>query len=298
MSTTIDADVEIVETIGTAFKALIEERGDWREAHVSDVYGCDYSAHARRGADAKPVQNRDAQGALKMRLGTVIEEYVADGLGRFADARGACSERGERIAWNPTTGQVRRGLFTAGHLIVRSVPETQVGGPSLYETRCPGCPYCRPAQGEIIGHLDVTLRMPENGGEWLFEIKSTSLYGRMPASLPWYNKDGTVKGAHYIEQAATYGVAIEAARVGVLIVCRESGNVAGPFWLELDAPPPDVPGIYDPTKGTLRQQTIARAQQMLAATDPDEFPPDPKPRYAWQPAYCSLGDACACAGKA
>jgi hypothetical protein len=149
----------------------------------------------------------------------------------------------------------------------------------------------------MIGHLDATGQSNIDGGAtWLLEIKSTSLYGRMPAALPWELKSGVQKGAHYIEQAASYGVAIDAKRVGVIIADRESGNIAGPFWLELDALPPAVEGVYDPTKGTLREQTITRAKEVIELTDPEAFPPDPKPRYAWQPQYCNLGDKCACAG--
>lgn len=295
--TTADVDEAIVNAIRAGFVSLVEEREDWREPHVSDVYGCDYATHARRTADEKPTVKRDSQGALKMALGNDYERYITKGLSTFFEAHGGEIERGERIAWNPSTGKVRRGLYDAGHKVVRTV--TQFGGPALYETTCPGCPHCAPATGEMIGHLDVTAQSAIDGGAtWLLEIKSTSLYGRLPASLPWELKDGRQKGVHYIEQAATYGVAIGAKRVGVIIADRESGNIAGPFWLELDAPPPSVDGVYDPTKGTLREQTIARAKEMLERTDPDAFPPDPKPRYSWQPEYCSLGDACACAGKA
>lgn len=294
MATTLaDADEAIVNAIRTCFVALIEERDDWRDPHVSDVYGCDYATHARRSSDKRPTPNRDAQGALKMALGTDVERYVANGLSYFAGANGGELERGERIAWNPETGRVRRGLFDAGHATLTGDLTGVMGA-----MQCDGCTSCSPAPGEIIGHLDATLQTEiDGGGEWLFEVKATSLFGKNVASLPWFNKDGTVKGAHYIEQAATYGVAIAAKRIGVLIVDRESGNVHGPFWLELDAPPPAVEGIYDPTKGTLREQTIARAKEMLERTDPDAFPPDPKPRYKWQPEYCNLGDKCACISK-
>lgn len=291
-ATASNDDDAIRAAIDKGFLALVEERDDWREPHVSDVYGCDYATHARRGADTKPTVNRDPQGALKMALGNDVERYACAGLEAYAKANGYGLERGERLAWNPTTGAVRRGLLAPKHA---GEPATAFyDGEKLLFVPCQGCDSCQPRPGEMIGHVDAVL---VGEGETLFEIKSTSLYGRAVASLPWTLKDGRQKGVHYIEQAATYGVAIGAARVGVIIADRESGNIHGPFWLELDAPPPNCEGIYDPAGGTLREQTIARAKQMLEATDPEAFPPDPKPRYAWQPEYCSLGDACACRGK-
>jgi hypothetical protein len=275
---------DIASAIGDGIVSLIEERDDWRDAHVSDVYGCDYSTHARRGADAKPVQNRDAEGCLKMQLGVDIEGHVAKILVAHYRQRGYEAWRNERIAWNPETGVVRRGMLDAGHGFN--------GFDSSDAPPCPGCEHCQAQPGEIIGHMDFNAQNSQ--GEDLLEIKSTALYGRMPSSLPWTLKNGTQKGAHYIEQAANYGVAIGAKRVGVIIVCRDSCKVAGPFFLELDDLPPRVEGIYDPTQGTLREQTIARAKQMLEATNPDNFPPEPRPRYPWQPSFCSLGEACAC----
>jgi hypothetical protein len=137
----------IRESLSAHFKSLIDERDDWKAAHVSDCYGCLYAVHARRSADAKPVEEREPEACLKMHLGTVIEEIVADGLGD-----GSVIKRGERIAWNPKTLACKR-----------NVDEDYT-----------------PEADEIIGHMDLTIDVP-GVGEVLGEIKSTAFFnGRVP----------------------------------------------------------------------------------------------------------------------
>src|SRR6202000_688438 len=87
---------------------------------------------------------------------------------------------------------------------------------------CPGCQHCMPQPGEMIGHTDGIAFM--EFGEILIEIKSTQFFrGKAP----------TEPSAHYIEQAATYGVAIDAVGVCIIVVDRNTGDFRV-FWLELD----------------------------------------------------------------
>lgn len=274
---TIDT-LEIQQGLEAHFRTLVKPRGDDRFAHISDMYACDFETHTRRQPDYKPASNRDGEGSLRMALGVDIEGYVAAGLATLYKAAGFESARGERIAWNPTTGAIRRGMLEHAH----AIGEYALKGNGLIP--CKGCANCTPLEGELIGHMDFNAETFD--GEDYIEIKSTSFYGKPPSTPK----------EHYVEQAAGYGVAIKAARAGILIADRTSCKIAGPFWLDFDALPPV--GVFEDRSGermTLREAAIERGRNVLALTDPEAFPPSPKPRFSWQPKYCNLA-VCACAG--
>jgi hypothetical protein len=239
-------DLKLV--IDSHFRSLITDRGDGAFAHVSDCFGCDYATWARRQGNAEP-RERDAQACLKMSLGVDIERYVCDALQADYEARGLFTIRDMRIRWNPNDG---RG---GSHRMLAELEE--------------------PNPGEIVGHLDFMASdyNDKSAGERVvIEVKSTSfLKGRIPSE----------PSPHYVEQAATYGIAVGATHCGIVIVCRESGRIAGPFWLDLDA---------------LEFATIERAKAVLEKTS-GLIPPQAVPRYSWQPRYCALAE-CACAAAA
>jgi hypothetical protein len=268
---TIDT-LEIQQGLEAHFRTLVKPRGDERFAHVSDMYACDFETHTRRQPGYKPSGNRDGEGSLRMALGNNIEGYIAEGLAALYKDFDTVN-RGERIAWNPATGAARRGLYEHGHSVRRGKA-----------TKCTGCTDCTALEGELIGHIDFSAVSFD--GEDLYEVKSTSFYGKPPSTPK----------EHYVEQAAGYGVAIKAARAGILIADRTSCKIAGPFWLDFDALPPV--GVFEDRSGermTLREAAIERGRNVLALTDPEAFPPSPKPRFSWQPKYCNLA-VCACAG--
>lgn len=179
-----------------------------------------------------PPHDRSPESCLKMALGNDVERYVLDALQDAYEAEGWTVARNARIQWNPATG------------VTRSLPEE-----------------AEPLAGTIVGHYDF---FAVNGEEsHLLEIKSTSfLKGRAPNE----------PSLHYVEQAATYATALAATHAGIIIACRESGRIAGPFWLDLDA---------------LEFATIERAKAVLEKTN-SLIPPQAEPRYAWQCKYCPI----------
>ena len=182
--------------------------------------------------------------------------------------------RNERIAWNPYTGAVRRGLFDAGH----EVPTRIDGGGEgdvvlLLHKPCPGCAHCAPRENELIGHVDVIVQ-DAGAEETVFEIKSTSRFAVKKAVEAVLALEH-----HYVDQLAGYGIAITAKAAGIFIADRDTCEVTGPLWIDLDA---------------VRERIVARAKEVLERTNPEAFPPEPVPRYDWQPRYCNLGDKCAC----
>jgi hypothetical protein len=271
-------DEALLGAIRAHMKSLIVDRDDWRDAHISDLYGCDFATHARRSGDAAMPAVRDAEGALKMALGVDIEDKIAGALLEYYSlVDGIDAVRNERIAWNPKTGAVRRALLDAGHFL-SVYPED--------DRRCEGCAHCSPAADELIGHMDFCVQ--ELDGETVFEIKSTSRFAFKKQC------DAARMGfGHYVEQLVGYATAINAKRCGLFIADRDACTIEGPFWIDLDATVARAEG-FDPELGSYRATARARALEVLANTDPTAFPPAPKPRYKWQPQYCSLGDACAC----
>ena len=238
---------DLILAIDAHLRSLITERGDEQFAHVSDCFGCDRATWERRQPGFVPKNNRGAEACLKMQLGVEIERHVCDGLTEFYEAQGYGIYRDYYLVWNPQDG---RGSYNHGFGLspTRSKPDER---------------------NEIIGHVDLIAWRDGKPGT-VIEVKSTSfLKGRVPAE----------PSEHYKIQAATYAIAVGATHCGIIIVCRESGRIAGPFWLDLDA---------------LEFATIERAKQVIEATHPDAFPPEAKPRYAWQPRYCLVGD-CPCA---
>lgn len=238
------SDDRLLGVIADHLRANAQPRGDEAFAHVSDTYGCDAATYARRRGAAPRMP--DPTMLMKWELGHAVEAIVCDALQADYEARGYSVGRNARIAWNPHDGRDTCRFITENDA---------------------------PKPGEILGHMDFYAHNPD-GDSVLLEIKSTSFLKGRPPSEP---------SDHYKEQAATYGIALGAEKAGIIIVCRESGRVAGPFWLDLDK---------------LEFITVMRAKAMLEATDPEAFaPPEPRPRYAWQPRYCSL-EVCACAAAA
>ena len=236
---------DLILAIDAHLRSLITERGDEQFAHVSDCFGCDRAVWERRQPGFVP-RERDAQACLKMQLGVEIERHVCDGLQADYEARGWLVTRDAAMAWDPNEGR---------------------GSAEIVNEQTSWA-----LENEMVGHIDLGAeeKPNHNGARHVLEIKSTSfLKGRVPLE----------PSPHYVEQAATYGIAVGATHCGIIIVCRESGRIAGPFWLDLDA---------------LEFATIERAKQVIEATHPDAFPPEAKPRYAWQPRYCLVGD-CPCA---
>ena len=225
-------------------QTLMTERGDEHLCHVSDVFGCDFASWSRRQPGFKPAL-RDSKACLKMQLGNDIERYVCDALQLHYEAQGYVVRRDYALAWNPKLGQ-----GCAVHA------RTEEPFPAFADTR-----------DSIFGHVDL---FADRGHRIVIECKSTSyLRGKVPDAPQ----------QHYVEQTATYAIALGATQAGIIIVCRESGRIAGPFWLDLDA---------------LEAQTIARAKEVIERTNPEAFPPEAQPRYSWQPKYCALGSECQC----
>lgn len=115
----------------------------------------------------------------------------------------------------------------------------------------------------LKGHLDIALRRDDEA--ILVEVKSTSFLRGKPPTEP---------SEHYRIQAASYALAIGAQRVGVFIVCRESGKWAE-FWF--DAEP-------------MRQYLENRAAEVIGLTDPAKEPPVASPRFGWQCRYCNYAE--------
>ena len=266
MTSAITSDEALRASIDKSLRALVTPRDDWQHAHISDLYGCDYATHARRSSTEPPVEERDGQGALRMAIGNDYEDKIAAGI--IAAYPDYAAQRGERIAWNPYTGKVRRRLLDAGH---------QPDGlwPPL---PCPGCNECAPTAQELVGHVDVIAVDYGDDGtrqdEIVYEIKSTSRFAVKKAVEAVLALEH-----HYVDQLAGYGIAITAKAAGIFIADRDTCEVTGPLWIDLVA---------------VRERIVERAKEVLERTNSEAFPPEPKPRYDWQPKYCSLGDACAC----
>lgn len=238
-------DDRLLDVIADHLRAMSPPRGDEAFAHVSDCFGCDAATYLRRRGAKTTLP--DPAMLMKWQLGHAVEAIVCDALQADYEAQGHGVYRDYLIVWNPSDG---RGSYNHG------LGLTPTKG---YVSR----------QNEMIGHADF-LSWQDGKPHTLLEIKSTSFLKGRPPSEP---------SLHYVEQAATYGIAVGATKCGIIIVCRESGRVAGPFWLDLDK---------------LEFITIARAKAVLENTDPEAFaPPEPRPRYEWQKRYCSLAE-CAC----
>lgn len=232
------------DVIAAHLQSIQDDRGDGEFAHVSDTYGCDRETWHRRQGEIVRAQ-RAPEMLFKFAIGHEVERLVCDALQADYEAKGCGVYRDYLIAWNPHDG---RGVWNVGL--------------GLSPTREPD------ATKELLGHADF-LSWRDGKPDVLIEVKSTSfLKGRVP----------TEPQLHYVEQAATYAIAVGATQAGIIIVCRESGRLAGPFWLDLDA---------------LEFATIERAKAVLEKTG-GMIPPPAVPRYAWQPRYCSMGNACAC----
>lgn len=230
--------------IEAGFQGLLTKRDDAAFAHVSDCYGCDRATWERR--QGFPPALREPQACLKMQLGNDIERYVCDALQAHYEAQGFVVMRDCPVVWNPAKG--RGGAYV---------------GPAYladFQTVQPD---------EILGHMDFLAHKCTDVGQVVIECKSTSFFrGKVP----------TEPSPHYVVQTATYAIAVGAEKAGIIIVCRESGRIAGPFWLDLEA---------------LEAETIERAKEVIALTG-SIIPPQATPSYSWQPKYCNMGSACAC----
>jgi hypothetical protein len=127
----------------------------------------------------------------------------------------------------------------------------------------------------VIGHADFIAKGLAKWGnspeDFLLEIKSTSfLRGQVPAAAsPWY-----------VEQAAMYAAALNVARFGILVGCRESGKIAPLFRFNLDEQ------HYDDAY-TWREWATERAKEIVTVTDPDRPIPPAKPRTSWACKTCN-----------
>lgn len=264
-------DEALRASIDKSLRALVTPRDDWQHAHISDLYACDYETHARRSSTEPPVEERDGQGALRMAIGNDYEDKIAAGI--IALYGEDFAWRNERIAWNPYTGAVRRGMLDPGHEYALEAVPVGGGVTHVAVVPCAVCDQCHPRENELIGHVDVIVQ-DAGAEETVFEIKSTSRFAVKKAVEAVLALDH-----HYVDQAAGYGIAIAARAAGIFIADRDTCEITGPLWIDLDA---------------VRERIVARAKEVLERTNPEAFPPEPKPRYDWQPKYCSLGDACAC----
>ena len=242
------ASMNLRAVIEAHLRGLITDRDDTTFAHVSDCFGCDYATWKRRRGESSG-ERRTSEQCLKMQLGVEIERFVCDALEAAYQDEGFGVYRDYLVAWNPQTGAFNNRL---GLSPTRSGPD---------------------AQNEIVGHIDL-VAWCDGKPHTVIECKSASYLRGKPPTAP---------SQHYVEQTAAYAIAVGATQAGIIIVCRESGRIAGPFWLDLDA---------------LEAPTIARAKEVLERTNPEAEAPEPKPRYGWQPKYCGLGSKCACAALA
>ena len=123
----------------------------------------------------------------------------------------------------------------------------------------------------IVGHADMKALVPgpPSDRDFILEIKSTSfLRGQIPTEAsPWY-----------VEQAAMYAAALDVARFGILVGCRESGKIAPIFWFNLDEQ------RYDEAI-TWREWANVRAQEIALAA-PDRPMPPAEPRTDWACKTC------------
>jgi hypothetical protein len=241
LPTVIAPKDDLRAVIEAGFQGLLTTRDDAELAHVSDCYGCDRATWERRQG-FEPAQ-RDPEACLKMQLGNDIERYVCDALQAYYETQGFSVQRDVPIIWNPHDG---RGMAQVANEATSWV-----------------------TNNALVGHMDFHAKHPEHFGDVVLECKSTSFFrGKVP----------TEPRPHYVEQTAGYGIATGASNAGIIIVCRESCRIAGPFWLDLDA---------------LEAETIERAKAVIELTG-SCVPPAANPRYSWQPKYCSMGAACAC----
>lgn len=129
------------------------------------------------------------------------------------------------------------------------------------------------AVGGVVGHADfvamagaATVGVPD----FVLEIKSTSfLRGKVPdEASPWY-----------VEQAAIYALALGIDRFGILVGCRESGKLAPIFWFSLNEQHGD-------DAFTWREWATARANELVAVTNPKAPMPPADPRTGWACKTC------------
>ena len=165
--------------------------------------------------------------------------------------------------------------FELGHQFERGIGDVLAS--ALFATRR----WCAPQRdveiewNGLIGHADFLVH-PIDGNypdptrdPFLLEIKSTSfLRGKIPdEAAPWY-----------VEQCALYAAALNVARFGILVGCRESGKIAPIFWFNLDDQRNDE-------AITWREWANLRAQE-LALTSPDRPMPPAAPRTGWACKTC------------
>ena len=168
--------------------------------------------------------------------------------------------------------------FELGHQFERGMgdileQEFEINGKVERDVRC--------ELNGVVGHADFvwwpgegllvrTMEQP-----FLLEIKSTSfLRGQIPAE----------PASWYVEQAALYATALDVARFGILVGCRESGKIAPIFWFNLDDA---VPERWSPFPITWREWAKGRAKDIATLTDPSTFPPAAAPRTSWACRTCN-----------
>jgi len=122
----------------------------------------------------------------------------------------------------------------------------------------------------VVGHVDFVAKHDDESRDFILELKSTSfLRGKVPEEA----------SSWYAEQTALYAAALDVARFGVLVGCRESGKLAPVFWFGLDEQRYDEPQTW-------RDWAFARASELAVVTDPGEEMPPAEPRTAWACKTC------------
>lgn len=251
--------------IDAAMEQRVANRGDEQHAHISDIFWCDRSSWARRAG--KPLIPRHPADIWKLVMGLNYERDVAEAISAAWEAQGPLNRafRGERIAWSPFTMRTRRHLFGARHTDHR------------FGTECLGCSNCMPDEREMIGHIDIHLETESE----LPDPYPPLAVGEVKSM--WFPRSTATLHAQpqHIQQCGSYAVALDAANFFIqpLAVIRNPDNSLSleqgqTEWFETN--------VYRPT-------IIGRAQEVIEATRPTSFEPEPNPQWEWLCKVCGYG---------
>lgn len=140
---------DFAPVIAAALRKSNTDRGDEREAHVSDLYGCDLATWARRrGLPQAPFEARTL---VKFQMGNQGEADLATPILAFLESEGWAVRRDVAVWWDPNAN---------AHTLTEP----------------------REREGLIIGHLDL---LAERGPERMVgEIKTTSFLRGIVPTLP------------------------------------------------------------------------------------------------------------------
>lgn len=185
----------ILQDALAAYHADLDDRGDERYAHVSDLYGCDACTWARRRG--LPLIPHDHATRLKFAGGRGVEDAIAIELAAALKPEGWDLVRDVRVALGVT-------FDFAGSGTAPVALRGRVIGPE--ET---------PEADELIGHLDYLL-VHEDGSRRVVEVKS----------LPTRRKDNQDLQWRHAMQAAAYALALDIPEFAVLAVYRADMSIA------------------------------------------------------------------------